>query len=180
MKNDKPAHEYIEPRIIDQIIKAVNWTVRIILTALLVFSIWPYIPKGYSRNDIPDKNFPILVLGSENMPEIINFKNWTRSNPRPEFWKEQGDGKAMMQSMVFSYSVAIDIPGVTIVTLKRVDDDHLVSAVYKIMNGEMVALSYHSMDPGIALVIILWFIAWGVLGIVRRIVFAILGRIIKR
>lgn len=177
MKNK--IHGNLKPRIIDQITRTANWVVRILLAVLLGFSVWPYLPKNYSHNGVPDKNFPVLVSGTGNTPEIISFADWGTTDPRPFLWKDKGSGKAMMRSMAFSYNVDIEQSGIIRIKLKRSDEDHMVSADYRIDNDVMTPVSYHSMDPGIAFVLILWLIAWGVLVIVRKTVIGILGRILK-
>lgn len=179
MKNKNSAHENLKSGIPDIIIRTANWTVRVLLAVLIVFSVWPYLPKSYSPKDIPYKYFPILVSGTDNKPEIISFVDWESTAPRPFMWTDKGSGQARMRSMAFSYFVYIEQSGVIRVALKRNDADHMVSADYKIVNGEMIPVRYHSMDPGIAFVIILWFIAWGVLGFVRKIVLGIFGRFLK-
>lgn len=180
MKNKNSAHENLKPGIPGNIIRAANWTVRVLLAVLIVFSVWPYLPKNYSPKDIPYKYFPILVLGVDNKPEIISLADWESTDPRPFMWTDKGSGQARMRSMAFSYSVDLEPSGVIRVTLKRNDADHMVAADYKIVNGKMMPVRYHSMDPGIAFVFILGFIAWGVLGFVRKIVLGILGRLLKR
>ncbi|MBF0377093.1 MAG: hypothetical protein HQK72_06375 [Desulfamplus sp.] len=147
-------------------------------------------PKSYEDNDKPDKNFPILIVNSENTPEILKFEDWVKASPKPVFWKVSGDGKALMGSMAFAYSVALspskksELPSENradnvVITLKRDDPDHIVSATYHVSNNNFSPIRYHSIDPGIAFVFILWLFAWGISVLIRRVAFAIINRFTK-
>lgn len=166
-----------------------NWSIRIILAVIFLWGILPYMPKTYEDNDKPNKNFPILIVNSENKPEILKFEDWVKESPKSTFWTVSGDGKALMGSMIFAYSVTLS-PSKNkspsgnrddnlVVTLKRDDPDHIVSATYNISNNNFSPVRYHSIDPGIAFVFILWLVAWGVFALIRRVVFAIVNRFTK-
>ncbi|MBF0230470.1 MAG: hypothetical protein HQK63_12950 [Desulfamplus sp.] len=144
-------------------------------------------PKTYEDNDKPNKNFPILIVNSENKPEILKFEDWIKASPKPTFWTVSGDGKALMGNMTFAYSVALspskkskspsgNKAGNVVITLKRDDPDHIVSATYNVSNNNFFPVRYHSIDPGIAFVFILWLLAWGISVLIRRVIFAILNR----
>ncbi|MBF0572567.1 MAG: hypothetical protein HQK69_02230 [Desulfamplus sp.] len=144
-------------------------------------------PKTYEDNDKPNKNFPILIVNSENKPEILKFEDWVKASPKPAFWTASGDGKALMGNMTFAYSVTLppskknELPSGNkadnvVITLKRDDPDHIVSATYKVSSNNFSPVKYHSIDPGIAFVFILWLMAWGVFALIRRAIFAILNR----
>ncbi|KJR41549.1 membrane protein [Candidatus Magnetoovum chiemensis] len=167
-----------------------NWSIRVILAVIFLWGILPYMPKTYEDNDKPNKNFPILIVNSENKPDILKSEDWVKASTKPTFWIVSGDGKALMGSMTFAYSVALSpskknspsgnkVDNV-VVTLKRDDPDHIVSATYNISNNNFSPVKYHSIDPGIAFVFILLLFAWGISVLIRRIIFAILDRFAKR
>ncbi|MBF0211194.1 MAG: hypothetical protein HQK68_09945 [Desulfamplus sp.] len=160
-----------------------NWSIRVILAVIFLWGILPYMPKTYEDNDKPNKNFPILIINSENKPEILKFEDWVKASPKSTFWTVSGNGKALMGSMIFNYNVALspykNNSDNLVVTLKRDDPDHIISATYNVSNNNFSPVRYHSIDPGIAFVFILWLVAWGFFAFIRRIIFAILNRFTK-